>query len=140
MAKDTFYTQVKAALIKEGWTITHDPLKIETGGVKLEIDLAAQRSLEGVLAAERNDEKIAVEVKSFISPSPTNELHTALGQFINYRTALADIESDRKLYLAIPVAVYADFFQLPFPQRIVRENHINLLVYDPIHQEIVQWL
>lgn len=64
----------------------------------------------------------------------------ALGQFINYRTALAEIEPDRKLYLAIPVVVYADFFQLPFPQRIVRENRLNLLVYDPIYQEVVKWL
>jgi hypothetical protein len=31
MARDTFYSQVKAALTKEGWTITHDPLKIEIG-------------------------------------------------------------------------------------------------------------
>lgn len=140
MARDTFYSQVKAALTKEGWTITHDPLKIEIGGVKLEVDLGAQRSIEGVLAAERNNEKIAVEVKSFITPSPTNELHMALGQFINYRTALAEIEPDRKLYLAIPVLVYGDFFQLPFPQRIVRENRLNLLVYDPIDREVVKWL
>lgn len=140
MARDTFHAQVKAALTKEGWTITHDPLKLEIGGVKLEVDLAAHRSIEGVLAAERNNEKIAVEVKSFITPSPTNELHTALGQFINYRTALSDIEPERKLYLAIPVAVYADFFQLPFPQRIVQENNLNLLVYDPIYQEVVKWL
>ena len=140
MARDTFYSQVKVALIKEGWTITHDPLRLETGGVKWEIDLGAERGLEGVLAAERDREKIAVEVKSFISQSPTNEMHTALGQFITYRMALEELQPDRKLYLAIPVSVYSDFFQLPFSQRLVKANRLALMVYDPIHQEVVKWL
>jgi hypothetical protein len=114
MARDTFYSQVKVALNKEGWTITHDPLKLETGGVKWEIDLGAERDLEGVLAAERNREKIAAEVKSFISQSPTNEMHTALGQFITYRMALEELQPDRKLYLAIPITVYSGFFNSHF--------------------------
>lgn len=140
MAKDSFYPQVKAALIKAGWTITHDPLKLEIGGVKLEVDFGTERMIEGVLAAERGNEKIAVEVKSFISPSPTNELHTALGQFIAYRLALSELEPDRKLYLAIPLATYSDFFQRPFPSRLIRENGLALMVYDPIGQEVVKWL
>jgi XisH protein len=140
MAKDSFYPQVKAALIKDGWSITHDPLKLETGGVKLEVDLGAERAIEGVLAAERNNEQIAVEVKSFISPSPTNEFHGALGQFIAYRLALSELEPHRKLYLAVPIAAYSDFFQRPFPKRLIQENRLMLLVYDPIREEILQWL
>lgn len=140
MAKDSFYPQVKAALIKAGWTITHDPLKLEIGGVKLEVDFGAEKGFEGVLAAERNHQKIAVEVKSFISPSPTNELHAALGQFIAYRLALSELEPDRKLYLAIPVTPYSDFFQRPFPSRLIQENGLALIVYDPIQQEVLKWL
>jgi hypothetical protein len=129
-----------AALIKDGWQITHDPLKLEVGGVKLEIDFGAEKLLEGVIAAERDNEKIAVEVKSFVSNSPTNEMHTALGQFIAYRSALSEIEPDRKLYLAVPIVVYRDFFQLRFPRRLVEENNIILVIYDPLLQEILQWL
>jgi hypothetical protein len=140
MAKDRFYPQVKTALTKEGWNITHDPLKLDIGGVKLEVDLGAERTVEGILAAERDNEKIAVEVKSFISPSPTNELHTALGQFIAYRLALSELEPDRKLYLAIPIATYSDFFQRPFPKRLIQDNGVALMVYDPIAKEILQWL
>ena len=41
MAKDVFHQQVKNALIKDGWTITHDPLTIRISeAVKLQIDLA----------------------------------------------------------------------------------------------------
>ncbi len=42
-AKDLFHEAVKQALIKEQWIITADPLKIKIEGVKLEIDLAAEK-------------------------------------------------------------------------------------------------
>jgi len=66
MARDIFHQQFKNALIKDGWKITHDPLTIRISeAVKLQIDLAA----ESAIAAERNAEKIAVEIKIFISDS-----------------------------------------------------------------------
>jgi hypothetical protein len=54
MAKDLFHNAVKQALIKEQWVITADPLIIKIEGVKLEIDLAAER----VFAAEKAGQKI----------------------------------------------------------------------------------
>jgi len=60
MAKDLFHQAVKRALIKDGWTVTHDPLIIRIDRIKLEIDLAAEK----VLAAEKDGQKVAVEVKS----------------------------------------------------------------------------
>lgn len=140
MAKDTFYPQVKSALLKTGWTITADPLKLEVGGVKLEVDLAAEKTLEGVIAAERGIEKIAIEVKSFISSSPTHELNAAIGQFIAYRLALEELEPDRKVYLAVPIATYSDFMQRAFPRRMIEVNQVPLMVYDPIQEEILKWL
>jgi len=66
MAKDVFHQQVKNALIKDGWIITNDPLYIRiSDAVKVQIDLAA----ENAIAAERDTEKIAVEIKSFIAGS-----------------------------------------------------------------------
>ena len=40
-AKDTFHNQVKSALQKEGWCITHDPLYINFAEVEIYIDLGA---------------------------------------------------------------------------------------------------
>ena len=65
MAKDLFHDAVRNALIKDGWQITEDPLFLKIGGVELYIDLGAEK----LIAAERNNEKIAVEIKSFINPS-----------------------------------------------------------------------
>jgi XisH protein len=140
MAKDTFYPQVKSALIKMGWVITADPLRLEIGGVKLEVDLAAERVQEGLIAAERGVEKIAIEVKSFISISPTHELNAAIGQFIAYRLALEELDPIRKVYLAVPVATYDDFLQRPFPSRMIKVNDVSLVIYDPIQEEILKWL
>jgi hypothetical protein len=71
MAKDLFHNAVRVALQKENWVITDDPLKIETGGAKFEIDLGAER----LLAAERGNEKIAVEIKTFLGDSPITDYH-----------------------------------------------------------------
>lgn len=136
MAKDRFHQVVKNALIKDGWRVTHDPLQIKVGGVDMEIDLGAEQ----LLAAERGNEKIAVEIKSFLSSaSAISEFHTALGQFINYRAALRQEESDRTLYLAVPNLTFNSFFQLDFPASMVRENDLKLIVYDVELEQILQW-
>jgi XisH protein len=137
MAKDVFHQQVKNALIKDGWTITHDPLTIRISeAVKLQIDLAA----DSAIAAERNSEKIAVEIKSFVGDSDISAFHTALGQYLNYCQALEEQEPERIVYLAIPVETYQDFFQLPFIQRAIRRYQIKLMIYDPRQEEIEQWI
>ena len=64
-AKDHFHDHVRTALKKDGWTITDDPLTIVLEGTRdnLFVDLGAER----LIAAEKAAQKIAVEVKSFIS-------------------------------------------------------------------------
>lgn len=61
-ARDFFHDTVKRALIADGWTITHDPLPVSFELGDMYIDLGAEK----ILAAERGNEKIAVEVKSFM--------------------------------------------------------------------------
>ena len=61
-AKDLYHDTVCTALIKDGWTITHDPLILKIGGRSVFVDLGTQK----LIAAERGSEKIAVEIKSFL--------------------------------------------------------------------------
>ena len=93
MGKDLYHNQVKTALQKDGWQITHDPYEIRIGGVEMYIDLAAEQ----VIAAQKGNVKIAVEIKSFISPSTISDFHLAHGQFLDYRYALEDEEPERIL-------------------------------------------
>ncbi|AVH63493.1 XisH family protein [Nostoc sp. 'Peltigera membranacea cyanobiont' N6] len=136
MAKDRFHNIVRNALEKDGWNITADPYEINVDDVDFEIDLAAEQ----LLGAEREGRKIAVEIKSFISPSNVSEFHTALGQFLNYRDALDKIEHDRLLYLAVRLPVYETFFQRKFIISAVEKYQLRLVIYDVEQEVISQWL
>ena len=136
-AKDVFHGVVKIALQKDGWQVTNDPLTISVGGVNISIDLAAEK----LIAAEREGQKIAVEVKSFLERSSAiSEFHTALGQFINYRGALRRLQPERVLYLAVPLTTYKTFFQLDFPKDMILENQLKMLVYDVEQEVIFKWI
>jgi XisH protein len=63
--KDCFHQAVRKALEKEGWTITHDPLPLKVGTLRLQADLGAEK----LIAAQKDNQKIAVEIKSFLRAS-----------------------------------------------------------------------
>ncbi|MEG5058831.1 XisH family protein [Microcoleus sp. A2-C5] len=134
-AKDAFHEVVKIALQKDGWQITHDPYTLQAGTLELYIDLGAEK----VVAAEKDGQKIAVEIKSFTGPSKISQFYTALGQFISYRAALQKQENERILYLAVPGNVYDSFFTMGFIQSLVKQNQIHLIVYDIEQEAIAQW-
>lgn len=135
-AKDRFHDAVKNALQKDGWIITDEPLRIPIERLtNLYIDLGAEK----LIIAQRENQKIAVEVKSFLGASTLSEFHMALGQCLNYRYALEDTEPDRKLYLAVPISIYEDFFSVPFIQSVLKRSQTSLIVYDSFQEEIVQW-
>ncbi|MGB5969420.1 MAG: XisH family protein [Spirulinaceae cyanobacterium] len=134
-AKDFYHDAVRHTLEKESWTITHDPLDVDFGDVTMKIDLGAEK----LIGAERQGEKIAVEVKSFLGTSEIYQFHTALGQYFNYRFALKAEEPERTLYLAVPLASYEDFFSRRFTQMIIEEVQLKLIVFNPFQEVIVQW-
>jgi hypothetical protein len=135
-AADRIRGIVKNALIKDGWTITADPFTLLFEELKLYVDLAAER----LLALERGAEKIAVEIKTFGQPSFVYELHTAVGQFINYSTVLRHKEPDRKLFLAVSEETFNEFFTQKGTQTILTENHIHVIVVDLATEEVIRWI
>jgi hypothetical protein len=135
-AKDLYHDTVKTALIKDGWTITDDPLSLQVGERDLFVDLGAEK----LLIADRGSQKIAVEVKSFISPSPVRDLENALGQYILYEDIIAQEYPERILYLAIREEVYLTFFSEPIVQISLKSRRIKLLIFDEIQEIITQWI
>lgn len=130
---------VREALIKDGWTITHDPYPIRIMDFRLDIDLGAER----MLAAERKTgdtkEKIAVEIKSFLSASFMRDFHNAVGQYTNYKVLLNEQEAGRKLYLAVPRDVYELRFEQPGVRFICEQTNMSILVYDENEETIDLW-
>lgn len=136
MARDLFHAAVREALEYDGWRITHDPYPIRAMGRDYEVDLGAEQ----LFAAEKNAQKIAVEVKSFISPSLAYEFHSVLGQYLNYHTFMAIQEPDRTLWLAVSSTIHDSFFRDPATQLIVDKFRLNLIIFDKQSKTIEQWI
>lgn len=136
MAKDFYHNIVKNALIKDGWRITHDPYRIKVEEIGYEIDLGA----EPIIAAEKDEQIIAVEIKSFVGPSNINEFHRAIGQFVDYSIALEEEDPNRTLFLAIPNLIYATFFQKSIIQKAIQRIQGKIIVYNPENETIEQWI
>ncbi len=136
MAKDLYHDTVRTALEKDGWTITDDPLRLTIGRRGLYVDLGAEK----LFAAEKEGRKIAVEVKSFLRPSPMTDLEDAVGQYLIYSMVLQNDESDRLLYLAVNFTVYRDIFTDDIGQLLLRRSDFRLLVFNAEKQEIRQWI
>lgn len=134
-AKDFYHDAVKNALQKDGWLITADPLVLRAGLMTLYVDLGAEK----LLSAEKNGEKIAIEIKSFLQASDIAEFHSALGQFMNCRYALSKQEPERRLYLAVPSETYQSFFTQNFVQEVLQHYQVDLLIFNPEREDIQQW-
>jgi len=135
-ARDLYHTHVRLALEKDGWTITHDPLRLTWGLKDLYVDLGAER----LLAAEKGSRKIAVEVKSFTGASEIDDLEKALGQYVLYHDVMSRSEPDRELFLAVTVAVFEDLFMEPIGQLLIENGRVRLVVFDPEQEEVSRWI
>ncbi|BAZ22032.1 XisH protein [Kalymmatonema gypsitolerans NIES-4073] len=135
-ARDIYHDAVKNALLKEGWTITDDPLHLKWGQKDMYVDLGAQR----LLAAEQGNKKIAVEIKSFVSPSEMQDLKDAIGGFVMYRAVIGRLEPERTLYLAVRDNVFTALFEEPIGKLLIESENLYLVVFNPDSETIVQWI
>ncbi len=133
---DKYHEAVKNALIKDGWTITDDPLTVEYEDVFLYADLGAERTL----AAEKGKDKIAVEIKVFGSRSLYSDFEKAIGQYQLYRLFLGKVEPDRKVFLAVSREVFEESFQRPSVKLATTEFAVKILVFEVEKEEIVKWI
>ncbi|MUG92572.1 XisH protein [Scytonema sp. UIC 10036] len=135
-AKDIYHNAVRFALLKDGWEIITEDYTLEYGGDRLYVDIAAEKSI----AAEKQGQKILVEVKSFLGRSFINDLEQAVGQYVVYRDILLETASNFQLYLAITQGTYKSYFHRPLTQMIIKRNQVKLLIVDAESEVIVQWI
>ncbi len=133
--RDTSHETVRRSLERDGWTITHDPYLIRLGDLPMGIDLGAEK----LIAADRDNRRIAVEVKSFVGTSDLSTFHTALGQYLNYQFALDEEEPERSLYRAVPTETWESFFARPAIRQVCARFGIKILVFS-VDAEIVSWI
>lgn len=135
-ARDAYHDEVKTALVKDGWTITDDPLHLKWGRKDMYIDLGASQ----LMAAQKQECKIAVEIKTFGSRSELDDLEKVLGQYVLYFDVLTELEPERTLYVALPIWAYESLFEEPLGQLLLKNERLRLIVFDPAQETIEQWL
>ena len=134
--RDDTHDIVRAALEREGWLITNDPLPVKIGRKSAQIDLGAER----LVAAQKGNEKIAVEIKSFIGTSTITEFYRATGQFQLYQRAMKRQYPDRVLYLALPVATYEELAQDIFQFEDFEDLGHQIIIYDNDENIPLKWI
>ncbi|WP_017298936.1 element excision factor XisH family protein [Nodosilinea nodulosa] len=134
-AFDLYHDAVKQALMKDGWIIIHDPLHLRWGRKDMYVDLGAKR----LIMATRAEEKIAVEVKSFISASEMEAFRDAIGQYAIYRSVMRRTYPDYVLYLAVNDFVFRSLFEEPIGQLMIQDEDLKLIVFDAEDEVIIQW-
>jgi hypothetical protein len=136
MARDLFHNIVKEALIKEGWTITHDPYPLHT---RREGGLSTDIGAEKIILAENNLKKIAIEVKSFVHHSILHEFLTASGQYLSYNKIIHKNDAERTLYLAMPTFVYYRLIQYDWLVEVMEELKMKTILYNTEQIIIEEW-
>lgn len=134
-AKDKFHLAVRHALEKDGWTITHDPYVLNFMGKRQEADLGAEKAI----AAEKGNQKILVEIKSFLSESPFSDYYEALGQYLSYKLGLNSVDPSRQTWLAITAKTYKRLKTYGPIIAGFAEFEVNLLIFDPEKEKVESW-
>lgn len=135
-ALDIYHDAMKNALVKDGWTISHDPFHLRWGKKDMYVDLGARQ----LLAAEREERKIAVEIKSFVGASEMEDLKNAVGQFVLYRAVMRQTNPNRTLYLAVRDTTFNSLFEEPIGQLLIADENLNLIVFEAQTEVIVRWI
>ncbi len=135
-ARDTYHANLINALVKDNWNITSDPYFMRWGSRDMYVDLGASL----LLAAEKEEVKIAVELKSFRGSSRMNDLENAVGQYIVYHDVLNKIDPERVLYLAVDEKHYDGILSEPIGKLMLENHRFNLVVFNKSEEIIVQWI
>ena len=135
-ARDSLHHHVRHALERDGWIVTHDPLKLSVRRRKLYVDLGAER----LLAAEKGTQKIAVGIKTFAGASDVRDLEEAVGQFVLYEHALRREDPERTLYLALPETAWQQVFLDALGEILIDDKVLRVVTFDPSKEEIVRWI
>ena len=133
---DIYHDTVRRALERDGWTITDDPLILQVGLKRLYVDLGASN----LIAANKDEKHIAVEIKTFQGKSDVQDLELALGQYNLYQYVMDSQDSDRTLYLAVSDETYQTVFTSDLGQIVVAQAKLNLLIFDVQKEVIQEWI
>jgi hypothetical protein len=132
---DTCHQQVVSALQKDGWRIVAEQSVILAQKRKGIVDIRAAREING-----SRQQIMLVEVKCFPDrEDTTQELYTAIGQYIIYRAIMVQLGMNIPLYLAVPDEVFANTFDSSV-RWAISDSRIKLIIVDIKAESVRQWI
>ncbi|MBN8634330.1 MAG: fatty-acid synthase [Anaerolineae bacterium] len=132
-ASDRYHQTVIHALEKAGWRVTAEQVAVIVESRRLWIDLRAEKVGERLA--------ILVEIKGFENTrSPVEYLASATGQYTLYRAVLDYLAVNDPLYMAVPEAAYRGILSEEIGKQVLHRSGVRLIVFDPEHEEIIQWI
>lgn len=102
--------------------------------------MSADLGAERLISAERDTQKIVVEVKSFVGQSDVKDLEQALGQYVLYRQILNEMGIERTLYLAVSRPTFNSVFTIELGQVLLKNQIVKLIVFYDESEAIVRWI
>lgn len=93
-----------------------------------------------MLAAKKDNQIIAVEIKSFRHVSELHDLEQAVGQYALYHALLVRLDPERQLFLAVPHQVYENIFTEPIARPVLEDLNIRMFTFDTQKETIVRWM
>jgi hypothetical protein len=135
-ARNIYHDAVKSALIKDNWAIAAAPYLIQCEDIDLSADIADAR----LIAAEREGQKIVVNIECFVGRSLMTDFHLAVGRYKLYQMLVEKTAREYELYLAIDDITYDNFCQREGIDFLVRSSLIKIFVVNVDEEEIVQWI
>ena len=134
--QDLYHDIIRDALRKDGWRITHTALQL-----KARAESRTRELWEGPwLIADKDERKVAVAVSSFVGRSNLADITQMWGQLELSRPQLHTMDSDRVVYMAVRQATYHACFGGTEGDLLLVKEHMQLIVFDPRAEVIVQWV
>ncbi|MBI5667233.1 MAG: hypothetical protein HZC41_04425 [Chloroflexi bacterium] len=135
-ALDQCHQQIVHALQKDGWQVQEAPYILPvTRTRRLFIDIQAKREQQN-----GRQNIIVVEAKCFLNmETELNDLYTAIGQYLIYRSLLRQKGLMEELYLAVPFHAFSGVFQ-QLAMEVVNEIRVKMIVVDLDGEVIAEWL
>jgi hypothetical protein len=132
---DDCHHHIVSALEKDHWNVGNRPEQFYAPDRTVFIDIRATRGTNGT-----SQQILLAEIKCFPDRnSTTRDLYVAFGQYILYRSVLAELQDPTSLYLVIPDTVYTNVFDQT-AKRTIRDNRIKLIIVSLETETIKEWI
>lgn len=130
-AIDRCHEPIVHALEKADWRVRPVPHLIR-------IPKRRNPLLADIKAVRGENEIIIVEAKCFVLNTP-DELYSAIGQYLVYRSLMSKAKVAYPLYLAVPLTAYHGILE-EMGMDVMAETGIKLIVVDMENEVVVRWL